>query len=204
MSSSSKTNKQKNKKQKTKRRGVFKEEDYNSGDGMLTTVWGPSMWHSLHTISFNYPVDPTKEEKKQYKDFILSLQYILPCKYCRINLSKNFKLFPMTNETMKNREAFSRYIYDLHEMVNKNLNKKSGLTYDDVRERYEHFRAHCLTDKQDTLFTYKKDKKDKTRKKDKGCVKPLHGKKSKCIIQIVPQEKKGETFQMSKDSLLSS
>ena len=28
---------------------------------MLTSVWGPSLWHSLHTISFNYPVKPTKE-----------------------------------------------------------------------------------------------------------------------------------------------
>jgi hypothetical protein len=42
---------------------------------------------------------------------------------------------------MKNRESFSRYVYELHELVNKMLNKKSGLKYCDVRERYEHFRA---------------------------------------------------------------
>ena len=33
---------------------IYSNEDYNSGDGMLTTVWGPSMWHYLHTMSFNY------------------------------------------------------------------------------------------------------------------------------------------------------
>ena len=33
---------------------VFSENDYNSGDGMLTSVWGPPMWHTLYTISFNY------------------------------------------------------------------------------------------------------------------------------------------------------
>ena len=34
---------------------------------MLTSVWGPSLWQYLHTMSFNYPVKPTKEDKKNYK-----------------------------------------------------------------------------------------------------------------------------------------
>jgi hypothetical protein len=33
---------------------------------------------------------------------------------------------------------------------------------------------------------------------EKGCVEPLYGKKSKCIIKIVPQEERGSTFQMDK------
>ena len=47
---------------------------------------------------------------------------------------------------MKNRDTFSRYVYNLHETVNKLL-KKSGLKYCDVRERYEHFRSRCTLDK---------------------------------------------------------
>ena len=35
------------------------------------------------------------------------------------------------------------------------------------------------------------------KKEEKGCTDPLNGKKSKCIIKIVPQEVKGETFQMN-------
>jgi predicted NAD-dependent protein-ADP-ribosyltransferase YbiA (DUF1768 family) len=34
---------------------------------MLTTIWGPSQWHFLHTMSFNYPVKPTPEQKKLAK-----------------------------------------------------------------------------------------------------------------------------------------
>ena len=49
-----------NKKQK-----VYNEQDYTSNDGMLTTVWGPPMWHVLHTMSFNYPVQPTEKTKKK-------------------------------------------------------------------------------------------------------------------------------------------
>ena len=33
---------------------------------------------------------------------------------------------------------------------------------------------------------------------EKGCVEPLYGKKSKCIIKIVPQEEKGQTMQIDK------
>ena len=55
--------KKRKKYKKTKR--VYNKNDYKSGDGMLTSVWGPSLWHYLHTMSFNYPISPSNEEKKQ-------------------------------------------------------------------------------------------------------------------------------------------
>ena len=48
-------------KRKMRKKRNFTRKDYNSGEGMLTSVWGPSMWHYMHTMSFNYPVKPTKE-----------------------------------------------------------------------------------------------------------------------------------------------
>ena len=135
----------KNKKLQTRR--VFSKKDYENGDGMLTTIWGPNMWHYLHTMSFNYPINPTLNNKKYYKQFILNLMYTLPCKYCRINLRNNLKYNPLRACDLKNRANFSRYIYRLHEVVNKMLNKKSNLSYCDVRERYEHFRSRCTNNK---------------------------------------------------------
>ena len=67
----------------------YTKKDYKSGDGMLTTVWGPSLWHYLHTMSFNYPNQPTKKDKENYKKFILQLKYVLPCDHCHKNLVKN-------------------------------------------------------------------------------------------------------------------
>ena len=193
-----KTSKNKRRLKNSTRKKVFSKKDYNAGDGMITKIWGPPMWHVLHIISFNYPVHPTQEEKKHYKEFILNLQYVLPCKHCRMNLKKNFKELPITMEVMKNRGTFSRYIYDLHELINKMLDKKSNLSYSDVRERYEHFRSRCTEEEKPKLFSLEQLKKlNKTRKiKEKGCTEPLYGKKSKCIIKIVPQSFKGETFQM--------
>jgi hypothetical protein len=173
---------------------AFSKEDYNSNDGMLTTVWGPSQWHVLHTMSFNYPVTPTPKDKRNYRNYILSLQNVLPCGKCRDNLRKNFKKMPLMMKHMKSRYTFSKYIYDLHELINDMLGKKSGLSYEQVRNTYENFRSRCLaTDKE-------KEKiqriLNKTVKKESGCTKPLYGKKAKCILRIVPQEDKQPTFKV--------
>ena len=187
-----KTRKYKNKSNtKKKRRRTFKKKDYKSGDGMLTTVWGPSMWHYLHTMSFNYPVKPTKMEKIKYRNFMLGLQYVLPCGHCRKNLKNNFKAYPLTMNCMKNRDSFSRYVYKLHETINKMLGKNSGLSYCDVRERYEHFRARC-TEENPKIFKFRKTRK----KKHKGCTEPLYGKKAKCVIKIVPHDEKCKTLEI--------
>lgn len=164
---------------------------------MLTSIWGPPLWHVLHTISFNYPVEPTTKQKKDYRDFVLSLVNILPCKYCRDNLVNNFKLLPLTMDDMKNRDSFSRYIYELHETVNKMLSKKSNLTYEDVRDRYEGFRARCGLKKVKKCSIKKSKTKSRSKIKHKGCTDPYYGNKAKCVLNIVPIEKKCETFKIS-------
>lgn len=154
---------------------------------MLTTVWGPGTWHFLHTMSFNYPVNPTAEDKKRYRDFIYSLRYVLPCGKCRKNLCRNLREFPLNREDMASRDTFSKYVYQLHEKVNRMLGKKSGLTYCDVRERYEHFRARCA-----------KPPNPQTQVGEKGCTEPLYGEKSRCILKIVPESTKCDTMQIDK------
>jgi hypothetical protein len=173
---------------------AFTKEDYNSNDGMLTTVWGPSQWHVLHTMSFNYPVNPTPQDKRNYRNYILSLKNVLPCGKCRDNLRKNFIKLPLLKKHMKSRHTFSKYMYDLHELVNEMLGKKSGLSYDQVRNTYENFRSRCLaTDKEKEKI---QNLLNKTVKKESGCTKPLYGKKAKCLLRIVPQEEKEPTFKV--------
>jgi len=187
---------------KTIKKGPYSKDDFKSGDGMLTTVWGPSLWHTLHTISFNFPVKPTKKHKRDYKKFISTLRHILPCGHCRKNIVKNLKKVPLNAKALKNRDNFSHWMYDLHEQINKMLRKKSGLSYEEVRDRYEHFRSRCTKNPPKTKIIIMKKKK-KTRKKniEKGCTEPLFGKKAKCVIKIIPKDKKEETFQMDKQCI---
>ena len=47
----------------------------------------------------------------------------------------------------------------------------------------------------------KRKKKTRRKKKEEGCTEPLFGKKAKCIIKIVPKDKKEKTFQMDKQCI---
>lgn len=165
---------------------------------MLTKVWGPGLWHYLHTMSFNYPIHPTLAQKKQYRSFLLSLQYVLPCKYCRVNFAKNLKHLPLSLDKMENRASFSRYVYDLHETVNKMLGKKSTLSFCEVRERYEHFRARCIDDKEKDKEKDKNDPQSKAysggKSVEKGCTEPLSGKKARLVLNIVPENVSSSCF----------
>ena len=177
---------------------VFTEKDYSSNDGMLTTVWGPGIWHFLHTMSFNDPVEPTEDDKRHYRDFVLSLKYTLPCGKCRKNMRKNLRALPLLQKHMASRAAFSKYIYDLHEHINHMLKKESGLSYEMVRESYEHFRARCAIPIRKTCSSSGR----KTRKHlakpgpEKGCTEPLFGEKSKCVLKIVPHDTKCNTLEI--------
>ena len=107
---------------------------------------------------------------------------------------------------MKNRKTFSKWVYNLHELINKMLGKKSGLTYCKIRERYEHFRARCLTKKSQKggRKNTKKRKRSKLKKrqsggkvKEKGCTKSLYGVKSMSVINIIPRRKGAKTLKIS-------
>ena len=174
---------------------TYTQEEYNSNSGMLTSVWGPSLWHFLHTVSFNYPINPTNTEKQNYKELILNLEKILPCKYCRINLKQNLKDTCFNNNCFKNRETFSKFIYNLHNHINKMLGKQFNKSYEKVRDEYENFRSRCKQ-------TQKKGGGNGNKKlKESGCVDPLYGSKSKCIIRIVPKNTRKKTFKIDRKCL---
>ncbi len=174
----------------TQKKSTFSKKHYNSGMGMLTSVWGPSMWLTLHTISFNYPVKPSKQQQQDYYNYFLLVGKILPCGYCRKNYQKNLKSTNFSKNVFKDRNSLSRWVYKLHNHINMMLGKPKYLTYNAIRDRYENFRAHCRVTQGATKKTTKKDKKEK------GCVEPLHGVKSKCVLKIVPKNKKCPTFFM--------
>lgn len=148
------------------------DKKYQSGNGFMTSIWGPNMWFMFHMISFNYSVKPTVDEKNAYFKFFNSIQHILPCGECRKNLKKNLKKLPFTMEVLESRYTLSKWVYDLHEEINDMLGKKSNKSFDDVRDLYELFRAKCGTPKGGI---------------EAGCTDPLNKLRTKCVLTIVPQ-----------------
>ena len=58
-------------------------------------IWGPHAWIFLHSITLNYPNNPTMYDKQHYKTFFTSLQNILPCDWCSRNYKLHLKKFPI-------------------------------------------------------------------------------------------------------------
>jgi hypothetical protein len=87
-------------------------------------IWGKHTWIFLHSITLNYPDNPTDEEIKQHSDFFLNLGNILPCHKCREHYKLNLKKFKLTKTILKSKELFIKWLIDIHNSVNISNNKK--------------------------------------------------------------------------------
>lgn len=132
--------------------------DYKN-NGLITKIWGGPGWTFNHSVTFGYPLKPTDEDKIKYKNYFISLGDVLPCKYCRDSYQKFISTgdTALTDDVLENRESLTKWFYRVHEAVNNKLEVTYAVTYDEVVEKFESFRAKC----------------GKPSKKTKGCVAPL-------------------------------
>lgn len=101
--------------------------------GFDQNIWGDSLWTALHCVTFDYPINPSPEDKKNMYNFFSSLQTILPCVYCRDNYKRNLNEFPMQLDSRKN---LSMWLMDLHNEVNGQTGKRH-YTYEEILKSYE-------------------------------------------------------------------
>ncbi len=114
--------------------------------GMLTTIWGPNLWKSLHCISFVYPDNPTESEKQHYKTYFQTLKYVLPCCICRKHFTEHTQLgakFEITDKIFNNKTTLTKWLFELHNCVNESLGMKYDITYEDVCNKYNSYIADC-------------------------------------------------------------
>lgn len=117
-------------------------------NGLMTKIWGPHMWFAINCVSFGYPVNPTQEQKRQYKTFFEFLGFVLPCEFCKTS----YQFFitdgntELNDNVFENRETLTKWIFRLHNRVNLKLGVNYGTTYEEFINKYETFRARCLVD----------------------------------------------------------
>ena len=115
-------------------------------NGLITKLWGGSGWEFLHSITFGYPVQPTEENKRDYFNFFMNTGYVLPCVHCR----DSYLEFVKTDDTildeaaLESRDSLTRWLYRLHERVNKKLGVDYYVTFDEIADKYNCFRAKCI------------------------------------------------------------
>ena len=78
---------------------------------MDTRYWGPSGWRLLHLISFG------TEANSKVCEFMNTLPYILPCKYCRKSLSEYMIKDPVECNT----KNLPKWLWRIHNDVNEKL-----------------------------------------------------------------------------------
>lgn len=102
---------------------------------MNQNLWGSSMWFGLHTITLVYPLRPSNEDKKNYKNFFMNLQHVIPCSVCKNNYKRHILEHPIDN-FLENRKTLFNWVVDIHNMVNGETGKKI-LSYSVVLKKYE-------------------------------------------------------------------
>lgn len=98
-------------------------------------VWGRDVWRIFHGFLFKYPREPTQEDKARWLTFILNLPFYLPCGECSVNLVQEMQALPPTEEVMANTDSLAHWGVELHNSVNKRLNKPL-ITFKDAIDFY--------------------------------------------------------------------
>ena len=76
----------------------------------------------MHTLSFNYPVNPTSNQKNATFSFFNNLKEIIPCDICK----NHYKHFFNTNNiknSLNNRNDLIEWVFKCHNNVNLKNNK---------------------------------------------------------------------------------
>lgn len=110
---------------------------------MDTRFWGPDGWKLFHSVAVSYPSKPTAVDRAIYSTFFNTIQYVLPCIYCRRSFEQYIGELPV-EPYLEGPRQLSGWLYQIHNKVNAKL-RGQGLevaqepTEEEVYERYRHY-----------------------------------------------------------------
>ena len=94
-----------------------------------STIWGPSLWYLIHTLSYTYD----KNHKIHYQDFFNYLKIIIPCPICREHYRSYITKNPIT---INNKNDFINWCFIFHNKVNIRLDN-SCMSIDTCNKLYK-------------------------------------------------------------------
>ena len=96
-------------------------------------LWGPHLWKFMHLFTLSYPNEPTEEEKDIAYNFFSSIQTVLPCEKCRYNFKNHLET--LTEEVLDSNESLVKWLFNIHNEVNKTTGKPH-FSFDDFVSMY--------------------------------------------------------------------
>ena len=85
--------------------------------------WGPHAWTYLHTLTFNYPISPTVDDKSRMYNYFKQLSQFLPCPSCAQSYDIYFKYIPI-DQYLDDVYGLTFWLYTIHFLVNAKLGKE--------------------------------------------------------------------------------
>lgn len=109
-------------------------------------VWGPLFWRVLHTIAEQLGKKKSAfmqaDEVTRWILFMKTVGGCLPCPMCREHYQAAMKKYPLSDLAGLRgdpfRTAAKRWVWGLHEDVNGRKAIISGITYEDLEEKYKY------------------------------------------------------------------
>lgn len=98
-------------------------------------IWGPVAWKKIHKKTFNYPENPTHQDREEMYNFFMNLPNVLPCETCSNNLRNHLRIHPLTYNILSSKWELVYWTIDLHNIVNESLGKYK-MSYRDVFNIY--------------------------------------------------------------------
>jgi hypothetical protein len=126
-------------------------------EGLFTTIWGPAQWQSLHNITFNYPYNPTSDDKKKYYDYFIALGNVLPCCTCRDHYNHYIRNgeTKLTDRVLSSRDTLTRWMFDLHKSVCNRLGFDYDITYEMFCKKQNSYIAKTDFTREQKMEAYK-------------------------------------------------
>ena len=105
--------------------------------------WGPHLWKMLHWLAQHTGKQRSKilqaDELAAWTKILTLLQVILPCAACRTHYTEYFKAhFDLNLLASEERgENIRKWLWELHEDVNRRREVIGGVSYEDLQVTYE-------------------------------------------------------------------
>jgi hypothetical protein len=127
-------------------RESLKEQLLAEANPINPSEWGPHLWRILHWLAEHVGQQTSKllqnDENEAWKRLFRVLAQVLPCAMCRGHYSSYMKshlnLDKISNTTnqVEKYELIRRWVFDLHEDVNRRREVDGGITFDTLKDTY--------------------------------------------------------------------
>lgn len=125
-----------------------KHVEFHSSSGLATKHWGPSGWNFLFScIMGGYPVQcKHRTLRKHFKSMLLSLQFTMPCIFCRESFKGFVKELPI-EPYLKGRIELMHWLYQIRDKVNQKLMTQEQDCYNNEKKRLKHLYYRSIISK---------------------------------------------------------